>query len=140
MRSGWRWRFDQDDVEGFLVIDLWRPAYCEGPLRHMPLAVCEPHSVRFADCVPLSLLDITPTGRTTSQLGMRLHPGQRWYYYPGMACDEVLAFKNYQYFKKDPEPKVEACFHVAFEELGAPADVEARQSCEHRVSVFFLKD
>ena len=136
----WRHRFEQDDVEGYMVIDLWRPVYSNGPLRHMPLAVCEPHSVRVDDCVPMSVLGFSPTGRPTNQQALRVHPDQRWYYYPGMTRDEVLAFKNYQFFKNDPEQEVEACFHAAFQDLSAPTDLEERQSCEHRVSVFFLKD
>ena len=135
----WRRRFDQDDVEGFMMIDLWRPVYLEGPLTHMSLAVCEPHSVRGDDCVPVGLLELSPTGRPTNQLGLRANPSQRWYYYPGMTRNEVLAFKNYQFFKEDPEQQVEACFHAAFEDPRTPPDAAERQSCEHRVSVFFLK-
>ena len=137
---GWRERFDQDDVAGFVLVNLWRPVSMQDPLMHMPLAVCEPRSVRVEDCVPLSLLEFSPTGRPTNQLALRRHPAQRWYYYPGMTGEEVLAFKNYQFFKDDSEAKVEACFHTAFEDPTAPAGVEERQSCEHRVSVFVLRD
>jgi len=136
----WRHRFEQDDVEGFMVIDLWRPVYSDGPLLHMPLAVCEPHSVRVEDCVPLSLLEFSPTGRPTNQLGLRRQPDQRWYYYPGMTRSELLAFKNFQFLKNDADQSVEACFHAAFEDPGAPSDAKERQSCEHRVSVFLLAD
>ena len=136
----WRQRFDRDDVVGFLTINLWRPVYLDGPLHHMPLAVCEPSSVRREDCVPLSLMGLTATGLPTKQLGLRRADGQRWYYYPRMTVDEVLAFKNFQFFKDDPPAGVEACFHSAFEEPGAPAGLPERQSCEHRVSVFVLAD
>ncbi len=135
----WRQRFERDDVEGFLLINLWRPVYLDGPLRHMPLAVCEPRSVRVEDCVPVSLLDITPTDLPTNQLSLRYQPDQRWYYYPAMTSEEVLAFKNYTFYK-DAELRVESCFHVAFEAPDTPPDVTPRQSCEHRVSVFLLRD
>ena len=125
---------------GFLTINLWRPVYLEGPLLHMPLAVCDPHSVRREDCVRLSLMGLTGTGLAINQLGLRRAPGQLWYYYPGMTRDEVLAFKNFQFLKDDPGQRVEACFHSAFEEPGAPPDAPERQSCEHRVSVFILAD
>ena len=137
---GWRQRFDMDDVEGFMVINLWRPVYCDGPLMRTPLAVCEPHSVRLDDCVPVGLLDFTPTGLPTNQLSMRPHPDQRWYYYPAMTNDEVIAFKNFEFFKDDRDLQVEACFHSAFEDPATPPDAAERQSCEHRVSIFFLKD
>ena len=55
-----------------------------------------------------------------------------------MTGNEVLAFKNFQFFKNDPDQNVEACFHAAFEDPGAPPEAAERQSCEHRVSVFFL--
>ena len=140
MARGWRRRFDMDDVEGFMVINLWRPVYCDGPLMHMPLAVCKPHSVRLDDCVPIGLLDFAPTGLPTNQLSMRPHPDQRWYYYPAMTNDEIFAFKNFQFFKDAPDLKVEACFHTAFEDPATPPDAAERQSCEHRVNVFLLKD
>ena len=135
----WRERFDRDDVLGFQLIDFWRPVQLEGPLRHMPLAVCEPRSVRIEDCVPLRLQGLTPTGLPTNQLGLRAHPDQRWWYYPGMTRSEVLAFKNYQYTKGRSGGRVEACFHTAFWEPGCPVDEPPRQSCEHRVSVFVLR-
>jgi len=54
-----------------------------------------------------------------------------------MRPDELLAFKNFQ---EAPEPRVETCFHSAFEDPGTPPDAEIRQSSEHRVSVFLRKD
>jgi hypothetical protein len=135
---GWRSRYEQDDVVGFMAINFWRPVYLDGPLHHMPLGVCEPHSVRVEDCVPMGLLEFTPTGKPTNQLALRLNPEQAWYYYPGMTSSEVLAFKNFQCLKSMSEPSVESCFHSAFEEPGAPPGIEERQSCEHRVSVFLL--
>lgn len=137
---GWRQRYDQDDVEGFLVINFWRPVYMKGPLQHMPLGVCDPHSVPLEDLVPLGLVDFAPTGKPTNQLALRQNPEHEWYYYPGMTVDEVLAFKNFQCAKSDREPALAACFHSAFEEPGTPPDVEERQSCEHRVSIFFLSE
>ena len=122
------------------MINFWRPVYLDGPLQHTPLGFCEPHSVRVDDVVPMGLLDFTPTGRPTNQLALRHRPDhQRWHYYPGMTRHEVLAFKNFQCSKSNPEPAVEACFHSAFAEPGAPADAQQRQSCEHRVSVYLLR-
>ena len=138
--AAWRSRFEQDDVAGFMMIDFWRTAGMQEPLKHMPLSVCDPRTVRIEDVVPLAVLDITPTGLPTNQLSLRFHPDQRWYYYPEMTPHELLAFKNFQYFKDAPEASVETCFHSAFEDPGTPPDAEVRQSSEHRVSVFLLKD
>ena len=38
----WRQRFERDDVAGFMAIDFWRTTNMAGPLRHMPLALCDP--------------------------------------------------------------------------------------------------
>ena len=72
-------------------------------------------------------------------MALRAQPHHRWFYYPEMTGDEVLAFKDFQLFKRDAEPAVEACFHSAFEHPDTPDNAPARQSCEHRVSVFFLR-
>jgi hypothetical protein len=135
---GWRDRYEQDDVAGFLVVDFWRTAGMKGPLEHMPLSVCDPKSVKIDDVVPMGLVDFAPTGKSTNQLALRLEPDQRWYYYPGMTRDEVLVFKNFECSKSDAEPRVASCFHSAFEDPGAPADAEERQSSEHRVNIFCL--
>lgn len=136
----WRSRFEQDDVAGFVSIDFWRTAGMRGPLQHMPLAFCHPDSVRVEDVVPVGLIDFSPSGRLTNQSGLRHDPGQRWYYYPGMTPNEVLAFKQFQFLKDDPEPRVASCFHTAFELPDPPADAEPRQSSEHRVLVFLLRE
>lgn len=135
----WRQRYEQDDVEGFMVINFWRPVYLNEPLHHMPLAFCDPGTVGIEDCVPMAFLDFTPTGKPTNQLGLRHEPSQAWHYYPGMTTSEVLAFKNFQCVKGEPITRVYGCFHSAFEEPGTPEGVEERQSCEHRVSVFLLR-
>ena len=135
----WRDQYERDEVAGFLVINFWRTVHQDEPLRHLPLAVCDPYSVAPDDVVSTGLLNFTPTGRPSNQLGLRHNPEQRWYYYPGMTTGEVLAFKNFQCFKDDARPTLRTCFHSAFEEPDAPADVAPRQSCEYRVGVFFLK-
>ena len=138
---GQRWRdgYDKPEVAGFMVIDFWRPIDIAGPLRHMPLAVCDPASVEAEDVTPSSLLDFSPTGRPTNQLSLRYNPSQRWYYYPEMTTEEVLCFKLFHCLKSDAEPHLRTCFHTAFVDPSAPADAEPRRSCEHRVGVFLLR-
>ena len=137
--QAWRSQYDRDEVAGFLVINFWRTVRMDGPLRHLPLAVCDPYSVAPDDVVSTGLLNFTPTGRPSNQLGLRHNPEQRWYYYAGMTTGEVLAFKNFQCFKDDARPTLRTCFHSAFDEPETPAGATPRQSCEYRVGVFFLK-
>lgn len=134
----WRDRYDQDDVAGYMMINFWRTTYMDKPLKHLPLAVCDPNSVNIDDVVPSSLLGFAPTGKPTNQLSLRANPGQQWYYYPDMLGSEVLALKIFQVFKSDREPRLQTCFHSAFSDPAAPEDAERRRSCEHRVSVFCL--
>ena len=136
----WRDRYERGDVQGYLTINFWRTVFMTEPLRHVPLAVCDARSIPADDLIASGLKNFTPTGRISTQQNLRYNPGHRWHYYPRMTGDEVLAFKNFQCMKTDPEPVLRSCFHTAFDEPGAPPDAEPRQSCEHRVGVFFLRE
>ena len=135
--QAWRKQYDRDEVTGFLVINFWRTVYMDEPLRHQPLTICDPYSVEPDDVLSTGLLNFTPTGRPSNQLGMRYNPEQRWYYYPRMTTGEVLAFKNFQCWKGEP-PTLRTCFHSAFDEPDPPEQASERQSCEYRIGVYFL--
>ena len=135
----WRGRYDRDDVAGFMSIDFWRTTNMAGPLRHMPLAVCDPTSVAGGDVIPTTLTGIAPEGRETHHLSLRFNAGQLWYHYPLMTGDELLAFKLFECWKEG-DAGFASCFHTAFADPDTPADAEQRQSCEHRVGVLLLKD
>lgn len=135
----WRDRYEQDDVDGFMVINFWRTIHMKSSLRHMPLALCDPHTVHIRDVIPSGLVDFTPTGKLSNQLSLRFHQSQKWYYYPEMTSDEVLAFKVFECFKGRITPRLETCFHSAFRQAGIPEGIEERKSCEHRVGLFFLR-
>ena len=135
----WRSSFEHDDVAGFLSLDFWRTTNMAGPLKHMPLALCDPTSIDAADIIPTALEGIAPGGAVTYHVSLAHNENQRWYYYPDMMPDEVLVFKLFQLMRdEDPQP-YRACFHTAFEDPNAPADAQPRQSCEHRVSVMLLR-
>lgn len=136
--SRWREGWAREGVEGFMIIDFWRPTNMDGPLEHMPLALCDPASVDLADVVPTGLVNFAPNGRPTNNLGLRWRDGQSWWFYPRMRQDEVLAFKLFEIRKDDAAPAVRSCFHAAFADPGAPQDAQPRQSCEHRVAVWLL--
>ncbi len=135
----WRAYFDNPDVERYLLIDFWRTTNMPGPLRHMPLALCDPNTVEPGDIVPTDIHGVAPGGQSVPQMAMRRNPGQAWYYYPGMTGDEVLAFKLFDCAKANPRA-MRSCFHTAFADPTTPIDAAPRQSCEFRVGVFVLKD
>jgi len=138
--KAWRARYDQPDVAGFMVLNFWRTVYMDQPLQHMPLTVCHPASVAAADLVPAALVDFTPSGKNTNQLSLRYNPDHRWHYYPQMTTGEVLVFKIFEHFKDTPEVGLRTVFHTAFTHPDTPPDAPERQSCEHRVGVFILRD
>ena len=136
----WREKFDADRVRGFAMINFWRPIRpMQKPLESMPLAVCDPRTVSPDDLVPSALLGFTPSGVPTVYLTLKYSPTQRWYYYPTMTTDEVLVFKNFEYFKGRDEDGsiVRSCFHTAFTDPGTPQTAEPRHSAEYRVEVWF---
>ena len=134
----WRTMYQRPEVAGFVWLDFWRTTNMAGPLEHMPLALCEPASVEMADAVPIGLTGIAPEGRESHHLSLRYNAGQRWYYYPRMTGDELLAFKLAEFWKG--RTAVGNCFHSAFEHPDTPPGAEPRQSCEHRVGVIVLAE
>lgn len=136
----WLERYRREDVAGFMSIDFWRTTNMSGPLHHMPLAVCAPSSLQRSDILPMQFKGIAPDGHMTHHLGLRFDPAQRWYFYPEMTGDEVLAFKLCEFWKDEPDAPPQNCFHSAFRNPLAPADAQERQSCEHRVGVLILRD
>ena len=136
--QGWRKMYDQPHIEGFMMLDFWRPTNMSEPLRHMPLALCDPNSVAPGDILPTIVSGIAAAKTPTYQMCLRRNPAQTWYYYPDMTVDEVLVFKLFDSRKSDAEPFLRSCFHTAFTDPTTPDDAEARQSCEYRVGLFVL--
>jgi hypothetical protein len=135
----WRRNYDRPEVAGFVNLDFWRITNMAGPLRHMPLALCDPSSLDRPDILDMPMKGIAPEDRTTNHLGLRFNAGQRWYYYPDMTADELLVFKLGEYWKHDGGAP-QNCFHSAFAHPHTPLSAEERQSCEHRVGVLILRD
>ena len=136
--AGWRSAFEGDDVEGYVMLDFWRTTMAQ-PLKHMPLALCDPTSVDARDIVPTALEGIAPGGAITHHVSLRYNEGQSWFYYPGMTPNEVLVFKLFQLMRGEEPQRYRACFHSAVEDPATPPDAPPRQSCEHRVSVMLLR-
>ena len=136
----WRRDYERDDVAGIVSIGFWRTTDMNEPLRHMPLALCDPNSIDRADIVPTSIVGVAPEGRATNHVALRFGEGQRWYYYPEITTAEVIAIKLCEYWKDDPDARPQIVFHSAFRHPSTPADAERRRSCEHRASVFIVRE
>lgn len=137
---GWRDLFEKDEVSGFMLINFWRTVHMENPLQHFPLGVLDASSVHRDDIISTGLEGFTMSGRITNQLSLRYNENQRWYYYPRMTTNEVLVLKLFECNKDDDGTAVYNSYHSAFEEPFPEGDIERRQSCEHRVSVFQLRN
>ncbi|HTU10874.1 MAG TPA: CmcJ/NvfI family oxidoreductase [Allosphingosinicella sp.] len=134
----WRERYDSADVTGCVAISFWRTLGLTQPLRHMPLALCDPGSVAMADVLPAAPAQ---AGDGNYHIALRFDAAQLWYHYPAMRSDELLAFKLFECRKDDPAPeRLRSVFHTAFEDPAASADTERRRSCEHRLVVMLLAD
>ena len=116
------------------------------PLRHMPLAVLDPTTVEPEDIIASSVLNFTPTKLPSNGISLKHRPYHKWYYYPEMRNDEVLAFTQHVHIKGVDEvvpgyycSKVKHNFHSAVEDPLSQLKEhnELRKSCEYRVGVFF---
>jgi hypothetical protein len=99
----------------------------------MPLAVCDAGSVSRADLVP-TIIGGRPDNDTAPLAGFNLayNPAQRWWYYPHMQTDEVLAFRLY-----DSEPGApHLAAHTAFEDPTSRPGASTRLSHEVRTLAF----
>lgn len=136
----WRADYAREDVAGFVSIGFWRPINMRYPLQHMPLAMCDPNSIDRDDVVATTSTIIAPGGRTTHHAVLRHAAEQAWYYYPRMTRDEVIAMKACHFWKDDPGAHLQNVFHAAFHHPGTPADAEQRESWDHRLGVFILRE
>ena len=123
---------DADRLIGkrFLNINLWRPIR---PVERMPLAVCDASSVSRDDLVR-TLIGAKPGEPAGPFAGFNLayNPDQRWYYFPDMQPDEVLAFRL---FDSDMgRPHLTA--HTAFDDPTSRPGARARLSHEVRTIAF----
>ncbi|MFC7473339.1 CmcJ/NvfI family oxidoreductase [Dankookia sp. GCM10030260] len=110
------------------IVNLWRPI--AGPVRDMPLAVCDATTVAPADLVASDLLYSDRRGETYQ---VRFNPDHRWYWLPEMTVEEALLLKVYD-SARDGTARFSP--HTAFADPGAPADAPPRQSIELRALLF----
>jgi hypothetical protein len=110
------------------IVNLWRPI--AGPVRDMPLAVCDTTTVAFGDLVPGDLIYPDRRGETYQ---VRFNPAHRWYWLPEMTVEEALLLKVYD-SARDGVARFSP--HTAFADPAAPPDAPPRQSIELRALLF----
>ncbi len=114
----------------YLNINLWRPVR---PVERMPLAVCDASSVSRADLIHTVIGQRSEAGEVPfSGFNLGYNPDQRWYYYPDMQPDEILAFRLFD--SEMDRPHLTA--HTAFEDPASRPDAQSRLSHEIRTIAF----
>lgn len=117
----------------FMYINAWRNISDE-PIQDNHLAVLDESTlVKPDDYIPVSLHGV---GYDVLQYNLSCRNAQqhKWYYFPKMAKDEVLVFKQWD---SDPKLPGRVCFHTAFKDPTALPTASPRQSIETRAFVFF---
>ena len=110
-------------------INLWRGVR---PVENMPLAVCDARSVEKSDFMNVRFGEGGPTACRGLCRADSISPTirkHRWYYYPDMQPDEVLAFRLFD--TGDPDWRMTA--HTAFvDPTSVPGRPSARASSSAR--------
>jgi hypothetical protein len=115
----------------FINMNLWRPIR---PVERMPLGICDAQSVSREDLIPI-VISGRPSDPASPFSGYNIayNPKHRWYYYPNMQPDEVLAFKVFD--SDQSRPYLTA--HTAFDDPTSRPDAPKRISHEIRTIAFF---
>lgn len=110
------------------VINLWRPI--RGPLRDMPLAMCDATTLAPGDLVASDRIYPNRNGEIYS---VKYNAAHRWFYFPEMTTDEALLLKCYD---SATDGRTRFGPHTAFVDPTTPADAAPRESIELRTLVF----
>jgi hypothetical protein len=114
----------------FININLWRPLR---PVERKPLAVCDASTVSREDLIPMRI-GTRPGEGPGAYAGYNVahNPNQRWYWYPDMQPDEVLAIRLFD--SDQSRPHLTA--HTAFDDPHTRPDAAPRLSLEVRTIAF----
>jgi len=141
-----RARPDGPEPARAMLLSLWRCV--SPPPQDWPLALCDFASCARDEEVRIVKIDVAhlPEGaarfapiagedrRGASGL-FRFNPAHRWFHYPDMTRDEVIAIK----FHDSDHGRAWRAPHCAFHDESRP-DANPRESIEFRVAVYFLQN
>jgi hypothetical protein len=110
------------------AINVWRTI--RGPVKNMPLALCDAQSVELSDLVAT---DLILRDRVSETYRLTHNPNHRWYYFPDMQPDEAILIKCYD----SDNGRAKFTPHAAFDDPTTPPEAPPRESIEVRALVFF---
>lgn len=129
-----------DDVisaRRLLILQFWRNT--GPPKMDLPIAFCDARSVPAEDLRTLPVQDYAGGGFDFETLGV-IAPEDpdrhRWYTFPEMRADEVVAFRTYDSSRVSAHEPFWTP-HSAFEDPDVPRGQPSRRSIELRASCFF---
>ena len=104
------------------------------PLKHTPLALLDRKSCAVEDQVPNELYGYNSFApqKPLVNLKLKTNPAHKWYYYPDMTGNEVIAFTQKYIEKGVEQTECQTVFHTAFEDPTTPEGAEKRKSFEFR--------
>ncbi|MEY4546987.1 MAG: hypothetical protein RL685_3182 [Pseudomonadota bacterium] len=111
------------------IINVWRPLF--GPVRDVPLAVCDGRSIEPQDLIAI---DLWYRDRIGENFSFAHSPRHRWFYVPEMRDDEVLLLKCYD---TAGDGRCPFTAHSAFDHPHVPPGTRPRESIEIRTLAFF---
>ena len=112
----------------FAGINIWRAI--RGPVKQLPLALCDAQSVQTGDLVAS---DLILRGRVSETYKVAYNASHRWYYFPDMRPDEAIVIKCYD----SDESRARFTPHAAFNDPTTAPDSPPRESIEVRAFAFF---
>lgn len=113
----------------FAIVNVWRSI--RGAVRSAPVALCDAASVAPGDLVSVERQARERIGEIQQAV---FNPAHRWYYFPEMQPNEALLIKTYD---SASDGRARFTLHTSFDDPGAAADAEPRESLETRCFVFF---
>ena len=119
------------------LINAWRPM--RGPVRDIPLAICEAPSTSPADFVETDIEhygedDLSHPRHRGQIFSVRYNPNHRWFYVRDMQADELLVFKCWDSARSGPSRYTA---HTGFVNPEAPPDAVPRESIEVRTVAIY---
>lgn len=125
-------RSDELSAKRLVNINLWTPVR---PVENMPLGICDASSVKPTDFMKVSFgkpetreTDEFAGGFDSSGFVIAYNPNHRWFYYPNMQPDEVLAFRLHD----TDDASLRMTAHTAFEDPTSRPGSPKRLSYEIR--------
>lgn len=120
-----------------VALNFWRPIF--DVVEDHPLAVCDARSVDRENLQEVVVYGYGAENYSWHDIGISTYSvkasdRQRWYYYPRMACDEVLVIKSY-----DSRGVIGGtCPHASFEIPESSNTASSRRSVELRVLCYIM--